>query len=155
MLTVASLAEGSRADMTDSDMLLAIAEDASEVLASFVYVQDTIRVFGKLLVRSCFILRWNPGPRWWLIATPCMSDAPSEEKELKIDENNSRGFVAATTDSIEADRATLAEKEKHSAETAGALSKTEESQLANTEMLTSLDGLRQQARQEEMETMRR
>merc|ERR550514_2709344 len=104
----------------------------------------------------------------------CISDAESEEKELEIDENNSQRiyseFVASTTNSIEADRASIAEKEKHLAETAGALSKTQESQLANTEMLTSLDGqltglhaecdyvikyfkLRRQARQEEMDSI--
>jgi hypothetical protein len=103
-----------------------------------------------------------------------ISDTEQEEKELEIDENNSQRiyseFVAATTNSIEADRATIAEKEKHVAETAGALSKTEESQLANGEMLSSLDGqltglhaecdyvikyfkLRQQARQEEMDSI--
>jgi len=52
----------------------------------------------------------------------CISDADSEQKELEIDENTSQRiyseYVAAPANSIEADRATIAEKEKHSAETA-------------------------------------
>jgi len=103
-----------------------------------------------------------------------IDDAHREEVELEADENKAQKmygeFVSSSTTSIEADRATIAEKEKHVAETSSELSKTEESQLANGEMLESLDGtltglhaecdyvmkyfkLRQQARQEEMDSI--
>lgn len=103
-----------------------------------------------------------------------IDDAHREEVELEADENKAQKmygeFVVSSTTSIEADRATIAEKEKHVAETSSELSKTEESQLANGEMLESLDGtltglhaecdyvlkyfkLRQQARQEEMDSI--
>jgi len=103
-----------------------------------------------------------------------IDDAHREEVELEADENKAQKmygeFVASSTTSIEADRATIAEKEKHVAETSSELSKTEETQLANGEMLESLDGtltglhaecdyvmkyfkLRQQARQEEMDSI--
>merc|ERR1719162_1012911 len=103
-----------------------------------------------------------------------IDDAHREEVELEADENKAQKmygeFVSSSTTSIEADRATIAEKEKHVAETSSELSKTQESQLANGEMLESLDGtltglhaecdyvlkyfkLRQQARQEEMDSI--
>jgi len=103
-----------------------------------------------------------------------IDDAHREEVELEADENKAQKmygeFVSSSTTSIEADRATIAEKEKHVAEKSSELSKTEESQLANGEMLESLDGtltglhaecdyvikyfkLRQQARQEEMDSI--
>jgi len=103
-----------------------------------------------------------------------ISEAEREGKTLVLDENDQQRiyseFVASATTSIEADRNTIAEKEKHTAESSGALSKTEESQLANQEMLDSLDGqltalhaecdyvvkyfkLRQNARQEEMDSI--
>jgi chromosome segregation ATPase len=103
-----------------------------------------------------------------------IDDAHREEVDLEADENKAQSmygeFVGSSTASIEADRASIAEKEKHVAETSGELSKTEESQLANGEMLESLDGtltglhaecdyvmkyfkLRQQARQEEMDSI--
>jgi hypothetical protein len=103
-----------------------------------------------------------------------ISEAEQEGKVLVLDENQQQKmyseFVASSTTSIEADRNTIAEKEKHTAESSGALSKTEESQLANQEMLDSLDGqltalhaecdyvikyfkLRQNARQEEMDSI--
>jgi hypothetical protein len=103
-----------------------------------------------------------------------ISEAEQEGKVLVLNENDQQRiyseFVASSTTSIEADRNTIAEKEKHTAESSGALSKTEESQLANQEMLDSLDGqltalhaecdyvikyfkLRQNARQEEMDSI--
>jgi len=103
-----------------------------------------------------------------------ISEAEQEEKVLELDENDAQRiygeFVASSTASIEADRNSIAEKEKHTAESSGELSKTEESQLANGEMLTSLDGqlvglhaecdyvikyfkLRQGARAEEMDSI--
>jgi len=103
-----------------------------------------------------------------------IEDAHREEVDLEADENKAQSmygeFVGASTTSIEADRATIAEKEKHTAETSAELSKTEESQLANGEMLESLDStlvglhadcdyvikyfkLRQEARQEEMDSI--
>ena len=103
-----------------------------------------------------------------------ISEAEQEGKVLVLNENDQQRiyseFVASATASIEADRNTIAEKEKHTAESSGALSKTEESQLANQEMLDSLDGqltalhaecdyvikyfkLRQNARQEEMDSI--
>jgi chromosome segregation ATPase len=103
-----------------------------------------------------------------------IEDAQREEQELQADENKAQQlygeFVASATTSIEADRATIAEKLKHVAETESALSKTEETQLANEEMLESLKStltglhaecdyvmkyfkLRQQARQEEMDSI--
>jgi len=103
-----------------------------------------------------------------------IDDAHREEVELEADENKAQSmygeFVSSSTASIEADRSTIAEKEKHVAETSSELSKTQESQLANGEMLESLDGtltglhaecdyvmkyfkLRQQARQEEMDSI--
>lgn len=103
-----------------------------------------------------------------------IEDATREEQELQTDENKAQSmygeFVSASTTSIEADRATIAEKEKHLAESQSALSKTQETQLANGEMLESLKStltglhaecdyvikyfkLRQQARQEEMDSI--
>merc|ERR1719265_2132032 len=103
-----------------------------------------------------------------------ISEAEQEGKVLVLNENDQQRiyseFVASATASIEADRNTIAEKEKHTAESSGALSKTEESQIANQEMLDSLDGqltalhaecdyvikyfkLRQNARQEEMDSI--
>jgi len=103
-----------------------------------------------------------------------IEDTHRAEVELEADENKAQSmygeFVSASTVSIEAARATIAEKEKHTAETSSELSKTEESQLANGEMLNSLEGtltglhaecdyvlkyfkLRQQARQEEMDSI--
>jgi len=103
-----------------------------------------------------------------------ISEAEQEGKVLVLNENDQQRiyseFVASATASIEADRNSIAEKEKHTAESSGALSKTEESQLANQEMLDSLDGqltalhaecdyvikyfkLRQNARQEEMDSI--
>ena len=103
-----------------------------------------------------------------------ISEAEQEGKVLVLNENDQQRiyseFVSSATASIEADRNTIAEKEKHTAESSGALSKTEESQLANQEMLDSLDGqltalhaecdyvvkyfkLRQNARQEEMDSI--
>merc|ERR1712071_726493 len=70
-----------------------------------------------------------------------IDDAHREEVELEADENKAQSmygeFVTSSTMSIEADRATIAEKEKHVAEKSSELSKTEESQLANGEMLES------------------
>jgi len=103
-----------------------------------------------------------------------IDDSHREEVELEADENKAQSmygeFVTSSTMSIEADRSTIAEKKKHVAETSSELSKTQESQLANGEMLESLDGtltglhaecdyvlkyfkLRQQARQEEMDSI--
>ena len=103
-----------------------------------------------------------------------ISESEQEEKVLELDENDAQRiygeYVASSTTSIEADRNSIAEKEKHTAESSGELSKTEESQLANGEMLTSLDGqlvglhaecdyvikyfkLRQGARAEEMDSI--
>jgi hypothetical protein len=103
-----------------------------------------------------------------------ISEAEQEGKVLVLNENDQQRiygeFVASSTASIEADRNAIAEKEKHTAESSGELSKTEESQLANQEMLDSLDGqltalhaecdyvikyfkMRQNARQEEMDSI--
>jgi len=103
-----------------------------------------------------------------------ISEAEQEGKVLVLNENDQQRiygeFVSSSTTSIEADRNSIAEKEKHSAESSGELSKTEESQLANQQMLDSLDGqltalhaecdyvikyfkLRQGARQEEMDSI--
>lgn len=103
-----------------------------------------------------------------------ISEAEQEAKVLELTENQAQKgygkFVASSTISIEADRNSIAEKEKHTAETSGALSKTEEGQLANEQMLESLLGqetalhaecdyvikyfkLRQGARAEEMDSI--
>jgi len=103
-----------------------------------------------------------------------ISEAEQEGKVLVLNENDQQRiygeFVASATTSIEADRNSIAEKEKHTAESSSELSKTQESQLANQEMLDSLDGqltalhaecdyvikyfkLRQNARQEEMDSI--
>jgi len=103
-----------------------------------------------------------------------ISEAEQEGKVLVLNENDQQRiygeFVASATSSIEADRNSIAEKEKHTAESSSELSKTQESQLANQEMLDSLDGqltalhaecdyvikyfkLRQNARQEEMDSI--
>jgi len=103
-----------------------------------------------------------------------ISEAEQEGKVLVIDENKQQEiygeFVASSTTSIEADRNSIAEKEKHTAESSGELSKTEESQLANQQMLDSLDSqltalhaecdyvikyfkMRQNARAEEMDSI--
>ena len=103
-----------------------------------------------------------------------IDDAHREEVDLEADENKAQKmygeFVGSSTASIEADRSSIAEKEKHTAETSSELSKTQESQLANGQMLESLEGtltglhaecdyvlkyfkLRQSARQEEMDSI--
>lgn len=103
-----------------------------------------------------------------------ISEAEQEEKELELDENQAQKmyseYVSSTSNSIEADRQSIAEKEKQTAETSSELSSTEESQLANTASLEKLDGLlmglhadcdyiikyfdiRQKARQEEMDAI--
>jgi len=103
-----------------------------------------------------------------------ISEAEQAGKELEMDENHSQKryaeFVTATTASLEADRQSIAEKEKQTAETSSELSATQESQLANKASLEKLDGLlmglhadcdyiikyfdiRQQARQEEMDSI--
>merc|ERR1719329_353389 len=55
-----------------------------------------------------------------------ISEAEQEEKVLELDENDAQRiygeFVASATASIEADRNSIAEKEKHTAESSGALS---------------------------------
>jgi len=57
-----------------------------------------------------------------------ISEAEQEGKVLVLNENDQQRiyseFVASATTSIEADRNTIAEKEKHTAESSGALSKT-------------------------------
>jgi len=103
-----------------------------------------------------------------------ISEAEQAEKELVLDENHAQKmygeYVTSATASLEADRQSIAEKEKQTAETSSELSATEESQLANKASLEKLDGLlmglhaecdyiikyfdiRQQARQEEMDSI--
>jgi len=103
-----------------------------------------------------------------------ISEATSEEKELEMDENQAQKmygqFVSDTTASIEADRQSIAEKEKQTAETSSALSSTKESQLSNDAQLEKLNSLlgglhadcdyilkyfdiRQKFRQEEMDSI--
>lgn len=103
-----------------------------------------------------------------------ISEAEQEEATLELDENQAQklygSFVAETTSSIEADRQSIAEKEKQTAEASSSLSSTKESQLSNDaslEKLTSLlNGLhaecdyiikyfdtRQKFRQEEMDAI--
>jgi len=103
-----------------------------------------------------------------------ISEAEQEESELELDENQAQklygNFVAETTSSIEADRRSIAEKEKQTAETSSSLSSTKESQLSNDAQLESLTGLlnglhadcdyiikyfdtRQKFRQEEMDAI--
>merc|ERR1740130_2648695 len=63
-----------------------------------------------------------------------IDNAHREEVDLEADENKAQKmygeFVGSSTASIEADRSSIAEKEKHTAETSSELSKTQESQLA-------------------------
>lgn len=103
-----------------------------------------------------------------------ISEAQQEEAELELDENQAQklygSFVAETTLSIEADRKSIAEKEKQTAETSSSLSSTKESQLANDAQLEKLQSLlsglhadcdyvikyfdiRQKYRQEEMDAI--
>jgi len=103
-----------------------------------------------------------------------IEEATRADQELEADENEQQKmyaeFVASTKTSIEADQATIAEKEKHVAEAASEKSRTEESQLANDAELENLNGLltgfhaecdyvikyfkiRQQMRQEEMDSL--
>lgn len=103
-----------------------------------------------------------------------ISDAEQEEVELQLDENQAQkmyaGFVAQSTASIEADRNSIAEKSKQVAETESSKSKTQESQISNTQDLENLDGIlsglhaecdfvtkyfdmRQNARAEEMDSI--
>jgi len=74
-----------------------------------------------------------------------ISEAQSEEKELELDENQAQkmygGFVQDTSSSIEADRQSIAEKEKQTAQTLSERSSTKESQLANGEKLEKLGSL--------------
>jgi len=108
------------------------------------------------------------------LLTMIIEEATRGEQELETDENQAQKmygeFVAATKTSIEADRASIAEKEKHLAETESALSATKESQLANNAKLEDLNSLfagfhadcdyiikyfkvRQQFRQEEIDSI--
>lgn len=103
-----------------------------------------------------------------------ISEAEQAEKELELDENQAQKiyaeYVTGATASIEADRESIAEKEKQTAETSSELSATKESQLANKASLEKLDGLlmglhadcdyiikyfdiRQKARAEEMDAI--
>jgi len=74
-----------------------------------------------------------------------ISEAVSEEKELELDENQAQkmyaAFVQDTSTSIEADRQSIAEKEKQTAETSSERSSTKESQLANDAKIEKLTGL--------------
>jgi len=74
-----------------------------------------------------------------------ISDAEATESELKITEQNSQeeyaSFVAATTGSIEADRASVIEKEKQVASSSSEKSYTEEAQLANKAEVEKLQDL--------------
>merc|ERR1719281_431623 len=97
-------------------------------------------------------------------------DAESAEAEYVLTEKDAQedyvSFVKDTTTSIEADRASIAEKEEQLASAEGGKSETEEAQLANdaelsklTELLAARHGecdyiikyfdIRQQARKEE------
>ena len=103
-----------------------------------------------------------------------ISEAEQEEKELEIDENEAQkmyaNFVSGTSASIEADRESIAEKEKQTAEASSSLSSTKESQLANDAQLEKFASLlnalhldcdyvikyfdiRQKYRQEEMDSI--
>jgi len=74
-----------------------------------------------------------------------ITDAESEEKQLSADEQSAQqiyaSFVAESAASIEADRETIAENQKHVAQAEATLSETRESQLATEEALESLNGL--------------
>merc|ERR1719433_1007111 len=103
-----------------------------------------------------------------------IQDCEVEETELNVDEQHAQTlygeFVAATTATIEADRAAIEEKSIRKGETKGAKSDTEDEQLANDDQLAKLRDLlkahhlecdylikyfdvRQQARQEEMDSI--
>jgi len=109
------------------------------------------------------------------LLTMIIEEATREEQELQKDENSGQKmygeFVSATKSSIEADRASIAEKEKQLAETESALSATKESQLSNEVKLEDLNSLldgfhadcdyiikyfkiRQQFRQEEIDSIK-
>lgn len=79
-----------------------------------------------------------------LIAT-VISDAEATEIVLKADEQQAQSeyaaFVAATTNSIEADRASTLEKEKQVASASSEKSYAEEAQLANKAEVEKLDDL--------------
>jgi chromosome segregation ATPase len=74
-----------------------------------------------------------------------ISDAEATEAELKMTEQQAQeeyaSFVSATTTSIEADRASIVEKEKQIASSNSEKSYTEEAQLANKEELEKLSDL--------------
>jgi len=76
-----------------------------------------------------------------------IEDARRTEDEMGADENTAQkdyaGFVAVTTESIQADREAIAEKESQAASAEGEKSETEESQLANEASLGKLAGLLQ------------
>jgi len=76
-----------------------------------------------------------------------VEDARRTEDEMGADENTAQkdyaGFVAVTTESIQADREAIAEKESQAASAEGEKSETEESQLANEASLGKLAGLLQ------------
>jgi len=86
----------------------------------------------------------NSGGVMQMLAT-IISDAESEESVLKITEQDEQKdyseFVAATTDSIEADRLSIEEKEERTATAEGEKSETEEAQLANDASLAELNEL--------------
>merc|ERR1719498_1256018 len=103
-----------------------------------------------------------------------IEDATRTEDEMHSDEQKSQAnyaeFVTVTTDSIEAGRKSIAEKEKQKAATEGEKSETEEAQLASqgtldklAELLQGLHSqcdyiikyfkIRQTARQEEMDAI--
>jgi len=74
-----------------------------------------------------------------------ISDAEATETVLKADEQQAQSeyaaFVAATTTSIEADRASALEKEKQVASASSEKSSTEEAQLSNKAEVEKLDDL--------------
>lgn len=74
-----------------------------------------------------------------------ITEAEAEETELELDENQAQkiyaNFVQETTASIVADRQSIAEKEKQTAEASAEKSSTEESQLSNAAKLDKLDNL--------------
>merc|ERR1719330_758166 len=103
-----------------------------------------------------------------------IQDCEVEEQELNLDEQHAQKlyaeFVAATTAAIEADRAAIEEKSIRKGEAKGAKSDTEDEQLANDDQLAKQRDLlkahhaecdyllmyfdiRQQARQEEMDSI--
>jgi len=98
----------------------------------------------KSSVTDAYEINANSGGVMQLLST-IIADAESVEIELKLTEQNQQKnyaeFAQMTTDTIEADRNAISEKQEQLSTAQGELSETEEAQLANDGTLAKLNEL--------------